>query len=932
MASLFELLKAVKPRRVLLTTYTFSPEWFEATVYPLLTKQGCEQVSVMLDNREARSSITSTASRFGGNRYRIMSVLPRSKDVAADDEKRGGGIFHPKIAYLETEDDDIALVASGNLTAAGQGHQMEVLDAVKASLEPEVFGELSEFFRDLPGRLSLLSQEDTQILSAFSERAAQQANHHRRRKGTRTAWLITTLRAPAGEQFATLASQQRLAADALTVLSPFHDEDIAAVTRLREKLGVGRLRLALGKTQALRSDDGKDSFIAPFSDKVKPQKGKLEFVTPPLGRYERPRKIHAKWFELNSRSGASLLLTGSVNATPQSLWSVNNIEVSLARRQAAPVAGKWPQAPGHVVYQPCVYPAPDAPDDTLNCSARIVGKSGKLTLEVLFSTTPSTECVHIQLSQEEGDTLLATDIHVCADNTANVALKAAVRKKLDERAVWLTVSSGDSSATVWVNVEVELARRPGDCDFQKAFERFDADDSDEHLNLLFATEFLDILGRVDTPTPPKPPKLPQKKRKAAQRLSTDDGDIVITAQEWLDAVRAKKTPSVAANSVMAQLSRVIARMMKTLDTPLTNPDETPPEDEGEEDEDVNGENDDGQNKKDSGVDEAEEENAGDMAEALRHKALAKRRKQRVRLERRLKSILDLVDKLLGRTGSRALPDELIVQLLPIKLNYALSGSRFPLSGATPPVSPAKELLNLRRWELSLPVREQLRPLFACAGVVIAAAYTSLGQPTPYREIRSHIEGLGGAVLTQTELSQWVEDGVRDQRLVGLSKFTSEALAQAVAGIAAAQPLEQRIANLVLDALTAPRNAEAPADCTPEEKAMFATLLHRAREGRKPLFSVTIGDVQTKDIGCPKCFQGLKDSNTLLRSQMLVSHLNCDQPLFLRKTAYADVTFDSEDRAYVKGLNGAPFFKAPPGQSGPKRDADGDTRHATTPDN
>ncbi|HDR8948752.1 TPA: hypothetical protein QDA71_005831 [Burkholderia vietnamiensis] len=925
MASLFELLKAVKPRRVLLTTYTFSPEWFEATVYPLLSRQGCEQISVMLDNREARSSIKASVSRYGGNRYRIMSVLPRSKETS-DGDKRGGGIFHPKIAYLETEDDDIALIASGNLTAAGQGHQMEVLDAVKASLEPEVFGELSGFFRDLPGRLSLLSPEDKQILTAFGDRAAQQAKHHRRKTGTRTAWLITTLRATAGEQFATLARQEQLEADALTVLSPFHDEDIAAVTRLRKKIGVERVRMALGKTHEVRGKEGEDSFIAPFADKVKPKKGELEFVTPTLGRNERPRKIHAKWFELNSRGDGSLMLTGSVNATPQSLWSLKNIEVSLARRLPAPVAGKWPQARGHFVYQPCAYPAPDAPDDTLNCSARIVGKSDKLTLEVRFSSTPPAEPVHVRLSQEEGATLLESETEAGSDDGVEIPLKAAVRKKLDERALWLTVSSGDYSATVWVNVEVELARRPGDYDFNKAIDHFDADDSDEYLNLRFATAFLDILGRVDSPstpeskTPLNPPKLPQKKRKASQRLSTDDGDIVITGQEWLDAVRAKKTPSEAANSVMAQLSRAIARIMKSLDTPLTDPDEEPSEDEGEDDEDENGESD-GQNTNDSGGDEAGDENEGDRTEAPRQKARAKRRKQRARLERQMKTIMTHVEELLDRSGDSAVPDELVVQLLPIKLNYAFSGSRFPVRGSTPPVYIAKELLNLRRLSLSLPVREKMRPLVACAGVAAAAAYSRFGQATPNGEIRSHIEALGAGIVSHTELSQWVRDGVKDRRLEVLSKFTPEELAQAVVGIAAAQPTEQRIANLVMDALTAPRKAEASADYTPEEKAMFEALRRRTLDGFKPLFNVIVGDVHTENIRCPnpKCRQPIEESNKLLRHQMLVGHLNCNQLLFLRKTAYADVAFELEDTKYVKGLDGAPVFTVPTAQPGPRLD-------------
>ncbi|MDF3881593.1 hypothetical protein [Cupriavidus basilensis] len=36
------------------------------------------------------------------------------------------------LAYIETDDEDLFIVGSGNLTPAGQGRQLEVLDGVNA--------------------------------------------------------------------------------------------------------------------------------------------------------------------------------------------------------------------------------------------------------------------------------------------------------------------------------------------------------------------------------------------------------------------------------------------------------------------------------------------------------------------------------------------------------------------------------------------------------------------------------------------------------------------------------------------------------------------------------------------------------------------------------------------------------------------------------
>jgi len=97
MTTLYDILKEVAPRRALFTSYTYSSVWFEAGPYPLLRRDDCEQITVLLDSRGARHSVDNSTSRYGGSRYRVVGTTP----IGA-----GAGIFHPKIAYLESQAGD----------------------------------------------------------------------------------------------------------------------------------------------------------------------------------------------------------------------------------------------------------------------------------------------------------------------------------------------------------------------------------------------------------------------------------------------------------------------------------------------------------------------------------------------------------------------------------------------------------------------------------------------------------------------------------------------------------------------------------------------------------------------------------------------------------------------------------------------------------
>ena len=251
MTTLYDILEEVAPKRALFTSYTYSSVWFEAGPYPLLRKRDCEQITVMLDAREARHSVDNSSSRFGGSRYRVVSTTPTK-------ESKGGGIFHPKIAYLESDDGDVFVVSSANLTTQGQSRSLEVLDAVSASTEPGVFGQIADFFELLPARLNLLAREDEEILARFARRARAQSDQYAANAvGPQKVWLVTTLAHDAGAQFVDLARQNLAAPNSLTVLSPYFDKDVGAVIRLRDRLGVNQVRYGLAtdfQSKAWRTD------------------------------------------------------------------------------------------------------------------------------------------------------------------------------------------------------------------------------------------------------------------------------------------------------------------------------------------------------------------------------------------------------------------------------------------------------------------------------------------------------------------------------------------------------------------------------------------------------------------------------------------------------------------------------------------------------
>lgn len=430
------IIDEARPRRAMFTTFTFSANWFESFCLPLLRVSGCHKVDLLVDSREACKSTDETSSLHAGIYYRVIPVRQAS-----------GGFFHPKIAYLERgSGDDVLVVGSGNLTTRGQNSNLEVLDSVNALEHPfvfETFAAFAEQFAQTEG----LSAKASASLTYYAQRArhvASTAPAGARRSPT--AWLIHTLEQPAANQFAKLVLEQLPDAATLTVYGPYLDPKANAVCNLAGLCGVSQIALGaqlVDRAYVIRVDA---THNLPAGTR---------FVVPDgtdLNRFP-----HAKIFEVHSPSGC-MVMTGSVNATMQSLFGLENVELSLVRKLEQP-SFDWKTLErddlAKTKFEACVFKSPELgravpaldaqwqSDGTITGTVSPCPEERLATLEVWRED--ELECGPIESVLIEEDCSFVTPVQTLAD---------------EEGARRLRLQAGDFIVTGWLNVEAELDANP----------------------------------------------------------------------------------------------------------------------------------------------------------------------------------------------------------------------------------------------------------------------------------------------------------------------------------------------------------------------------------------------------------------------------------------------------------------------------------------
>ena len=294
--------------QALFTTYALSLTFFESVVLRRLRAAGCREIWILADAEGYRASLMERRSSRVGQEYRLLPVaLPR-------------GVFHPKCSYLSGPDGDLLLVGSGNLTFGGFGRNIEVLDVLAPIAAPGAFRDFAQFLEALSRRPDFLAPDRTwaTTFAGLARRAAATSVS----TPVEQPKLLYTVERPILDQLVEACAPDG-PGRRLSVLSPFHDSDGAAVRSLADRIGCSTIAVGL-------SPQDPSSSPFPFK-KAKSWPQDVEAVVPVVP--DDDRQLHAKWIEIDLAT-KTLVLTGSVNATSKSLCTNDNIEVGVLRQQA----------------------------------------------------------------------------------------------------------------------------------------------------------------------------------------------------------------------------------------------------------------------------------------------------------------------------------------------------------------------------------------------------------------------------------------------------------------------------------------------------------------------------------------------------------------------------------------------------------------------
>lgn len=310
-----DVLSIARWRSALFTTFSLSLGFFEAYILPKLEAAGCADVTVLVDKNFYLSSLSERQAESVGKHYRLLPI-----------SCAGQGVFHPKLAYLAGPQFDLLAVGSGNLTYAGHGANLECLDFALSSRERAVFGEVA----GLLGALAASNAVDLGEARGVVEWFRQQAERRGAADGpSGSAGILHSVVSPVGAQLIErLRGQGKL--DHLVCASPFHHPSGQSLQRLASGLGIGKVDVCLDP----------DGHRAPFVLEKLTQAGLAGGFVLPDKKESRP--LHAKWYEF--RGARNFTLTGSVNATNQSLWSTDNVEVAILRPSESEHLHHWVSA------------------------------------------------------------------------------------------------------------------------------------------------------------------------------------------------------------------------------------------------------------------------------------------------------------------------------------------------------------------------------------------------------------------------------------------------------------------------------------------------------------------------------------------------------------------------------------------------------------
>lgn len=421
--SSIKLIEQQRVKKALLTTYALSLTCFESLILPRLRIAGCESITLLTDIDGYAASLMESRSRFVGRDYALIPV-----------KVDGGGIFHPKIIYLQGDEKDLLLVGSGNITFGGQGRNVEVLDFLDSTIDGAAFGEFANWIE------ALLASEHVHLSSTadIGQYAKRARTHASAPPVNDAARLLHTFDGTICDQLIEQATALHDDWDELLVLSPFHHRDGVPIRKLASSLGVRSLAIGV--------PPGGCASSFPF-EAAKSWKLKVKAVKPVV---EGPtRSLHAKWIEI--RGDRTLTLTGSVNATGQALDSTLNIEVGILRQRDHPSRDQWERAD-----------IPEYAADRFEGIAR--SEEGVLYAELRGNEHITGELIGIESAAGEWTASLQTEDlsavvdEIVVDDDGSFDWKP--QRSMDastDRAIQIMMTRGEQVVRGWLSIPSELS-------------------------------------------------------------------------------------------------------------------------------------------------------------------------------------------------------------------------------------------------------------------------------------------------------------------------------------------------------------------------------------------------------------------------------------------------------------------------------------------
>lgn len=315
----FEIFSEPGYHSAFLTTFSFSASAFEDIALSRLRSAGCRNIHVVADEGMLNDEFAQFGiPRHAGTYYHLVK------------EKRAGA-FHPKIMLQLGRERARLIVTSANLTSTGLAGNLELVNIVECAGKDNPAAPL------ILAALKYMSNCVTHPNAWFSEGL--------RRATARTPWLLglspedqyvdptfglTGLlhdqsTQSVADQFTDLVSPDEI--HRLTVVSPFWDDELAALKQLQQGFGAPPVRVVVERERGLFPRDA-----ASRVDNLS-----IHDLTP----LQANRRLHAKLFIAEGKF-FDHVLAGSMNCSVAALMHINgksrNAEVGLYRRVAAGTA------------------------------------------------------------------------------------------------------------------------------------------------------------------------------------------------------------------------------------------------------------------------------------------------------------------------------------------------------------------------------------------------------------------------------------------------------------------------------------------------------------------------------------------------------------------------------------------------------------------